>query len=110
MKCIPKYIILSLSIEKEKQDLQKQIDNFNMLISKDMTLIKNAQKKLYKNRKLVKQMIYKVDEYIEKDPSSPTNNSSSSSIFLLLNLGELIQNLSEKFMGYFITEKISKDR
>jgi hypothetical protein len=52
---IPKSVVLlSLSIELEKQELQKQIDNYNMLISKDMLLIKNRQKELYKNRKLEK--------------------------------------------------------
>jgi hypothetical protein len=36
MTYIYKSVLLLLSIEKEKQDLQKQIDNFNILISKDM--------------------------------------------------------------------------
>jgi hypothetical protein len=31
-----KFVQLSLNIEKEKQDLQKKIDNFNMLIFKDI--------------------------------------------------------------------------
>jgi hypothetical protein len=50
----PKSVLLSLNIKKENQDLQKQIDNFNILISKNISLIKNIQKELYKNRKLVK--------------------------------------------------------
>jgi hypothetical protein len=77
-----------------------------------MTLIKNTQKKLYKNRKIVKQMKYKLDKYIEKDLSIQTNNSSyssssssSSSTFSLLNPEELPQNWDEKFMRHFITEK-----
>jgi hypothetical protein len=59
-----------------------------MLISKEMSLIEDIQKELYKNRKLVKQLKYKLDEYNEKYPSIPTNNSSSSSCsftFSLLN-------------------------
>jgi hypothetical protein len=36
MKYMSKYILLSLSIEKEKQDLQKKMETFNMLISKDL--------------------------------------------------------------------------
>jgi hypothetical protein len=40
-----------LIIEKEKQDLQKQIDNFNTLISKNIPLIKNKQKELHKIEK-----------------------------------------------------------
>jgi hypothetical protein len=62
-----------------------------------MSLIKDRQKELYKNRKLVKRLKYKLDEYIEKDKSVPTNNSyssssSSSSSFSLLYPEELLQN------------------
>jgi hypothetical protein len=97
MKYTPKSDLLSLSAEKEKQDFLKQIGDFNKLISKNISFIKNSQKELYKNRKLVKKLKYKLDEYIEKNSSIPTNNSSSSP-FLLLNPEELPQNLSEKFM------------
>jgi hypothetical protein len=41
---------------KKKLDPQKQIDNYNMLISKDLSIIKNRKKELYKNRKIVIQM------------------------------------------------------
>jgi hypothetical protein len=80
-----------------------------MLISKDLSIIKNGQKELYKNRKIVKEMKYKLNEYIVKDPSLPTNtSSSSSSTFSLLNPKELPQNFDEKFMRRFITEKNHK--
>jgi hypothetical protein len=46
MKSTPKFLLSSLSIEKEKQDLQKQIDNCSMLISKDLSIIKNKQNQL----------------------------------------------------------------
>jgi hypothetical protein len=45
MKFTPKTILLSISIEKEKHNLQKQIDDFNVLTSKDVLFIKNEQKK-----------------------------------------------------------------
>jgi hypothetical protein len=45
---------LSISIEKEKQELQKQIDSYNLLISCDMSFIKDKQKEVNKNRKQVK--------------------------------------------------------
>jgi hypothetical protein len=75
-----------------------------MLISKDVSLIKDTEKELYKNRKLVKRLKYKLDEYVEKYLSVQTNNSSysssssssSSSTFLLLNPEEFPQNLDEK--------------
>jgi transcription initiation factor IIE alpha subunit len=56
-----------------------------------MSLIKNRQKELYKNRKIVKKLKYKLDEYTEKDLFISTNNSSSST-FSLLNPEELPQN------------------
>jgi hypothetical protein len=60
-----------------------------MLISKDLTIIKNTQKELYKNRKIAKQMKYEQDEYIEKIRQIPLN-------------------WKEKDMRYFIAEKIMK--
>jgi hypothetical protein len=50
MKYTPQSDLLSLSAEKEKQDLLMQIDNFNMLISKHPSIIKHKQKELYKNK------------------------------------------------------------
>jgi hypothetical protein len=48
----------------------------------------------------VKQLKYKLDEYIKKDPSIPTNNSPSSSSsppsFSLLNPEEILLNWNEK--------------
>jgi hypothetical protein len=41
MSFTPKIVLLSVSIEKEKQDLEKQIDNYNLLISNDMLFIKD---------------------------------------------------------------------
>jgi hypothetical protein len=49
IKSTPKTVILSLNIEKDKQDLQKQIDDFNVLISKDLLFIKDKQKEVRKN-------------------------------------------------------------
>jgi peptidoglycan hydrolase CwlO-like protein len=56
MDFTPKIVLLSVSIEKEKQELQKQIDNYNLLISENMSFIKDKQKELAKNRKEVKQL------------------------------------------------------
>jgi hypothetical protein len=38
MNYTPKSVLLSVSIEKEKNDFQKQIDDFNVLISKDVSI------------------------------------------------------------------------
>jgi hypothetical protein len=110
MKYTPKTVLLSLTGEKEKQDLLKQIDNYSMLISKNLSIIKNKQKKLYRNRKIVKQMNYKEDKYIVKHSSLQTNNYSSYSTFFLLNSEEIPLNLDEKSIRHIITEKIIKDR
>jgi hypothetical protein len=48
----PHNVLLSVNTEKEKQDLQKQIDNYNLLISNNMSFIKDKQKELAKNRKI----------------------------------------------------------
>jgi activator of HSP90 ATPase len=45
-----------------------------------MSFIKDKQKELAKNRKEVKQLKYKLDEYIQKDSYISINNSSSSSL------------------------------
>jgi hypothetical protein len=106
-------VLLSVSIEKEKQDLQKQIDNYNLLISNNMSFIKDKQKELAKNRKKVKQLKYKLDEIIQKDPYISMNNSSSTSLFSpssLLSPEELPQNWTEHQMREYITTNIIKDR
>jgi hypothetical protein len=54
MKFTHKTVILLLNIEKDKQDLQKQIDDFNTLISKDLLFIKDKQKEVRKNRNKLK--------------------------------------------------------
>jgi hypothetical protein len=61
MNFTPKAVLLSVTIEKEKQDLQKQIDNYNLLISNNISFIKDKQKELVKNRKEVKQLKCKLD-------------------------------------------------
>jgi hypothetical protein len=100
--------------KKKKKDLLKKIDNFNILISKDLSLIKDRQKELCKNRNPVNQMRYKLDEYFENHPSIPIINSSSSSSssskFSLLNSKEIPRNWNDKVILHFITEKIMKDR
>jgi peptidoglycan hydrolase CwlO-like protein len=70
-----------ISFEKEKHDLQKQIDDFNALISKDVSFIKDKQKEVNKNRRQVKKLKFKLDECSEKDPNISAKNSSSSSSF-----------------------------
>jgi hypothetical protein len=110
-------VLLSVSTEKEKQDLQKQIDNYNLLISNNMSFIKNKQKEPAKNRKQVKQLKYKLDEFVQKDPfismnyfsSFSSSSSSSSSTFLLLNLEELPINWTDEQMRDFIIKEIIKD-
>jgi hypothetical protein len=101
MNFTPHTVQLSVSIEQEKQDLQKQIDNYNLLISNDMSFIKDKQKE-------VKQLKYKLDEFIQKDPFISINNSystSSSSPYSLLSPEELPQNWSDKQMRDYITQK-----
>jgi hypothetical protein len=75
----PKTVLLSIGLEQEKEELQKQINNYNKLISENMTLIKNKQNENRKNRNEVKKLIRKLDEFIQKDPFILMNNSSSSS-------------------------------
>jgi hypothetical protein len=41
MDFTPHTVLLSLSIEKEKQDFWKQMDNYNFLISNNMSFIKD---------------------------------------------------------------------
>jgi hypothetical protein len=41
MNFTPHTVQLSISIEKEKQDLQKEINNYNLLISDNMSFIKD---------------------------------------------------------------------
>jgi hypothetical protein len=79
MNFTPHTVQLSISIEKEKQDPQKQIDNYNLLTADNMSFIKDKQKELAKNRKEVKQLTRKLDEYIQKNPFILMNNSSSTS-------------------------------
>jgi ribosomal protein L18E len=47
-------VLLLVSIEKENHDLQKQIDNYNLLISNNISFIKDIQKELAKIRREVK--------------------------------------------------------
>jgi hypothetical protein len=54
----PHTILLSVNLEKEKQDLQNQIDNYNLLISDNMSFTKDKQKELVETRKKVKQLKY----------------------------------------------------
>jgi hypothetical protein len=61
MKFTPKTVILSLNIKKDKQDLQKQIDDVNVLISKYLLFIKYKQNECRKNRNELKKLIYKLD-------------------------------------------------
>jgi hypothetical protein len=78
-----------------------------------MSFIKDKQKELAKNRKEVKQLKFKLDQYIQKDTYISINNSSStspSSPYSVLSPEELPQNLSDKEMRSFITNKIIKDR
>jgi hypothetical protein len=72
-------VLLSINLEKEKQELQKQIDNYNLLISQNMSFIKEKQNENRKNRKELKQLKYKLDKFIQKDPFISMNNSSSTS-------------------------------
>jgi hypothetical protein len=54
MNLTPHTVQLSISIEKEKQELQNQIDYYNLLISENTSFIKDKQKELPKNRKELK--------------------------------------------------------
>jgi hypothetical protein len=58
MKFTPQIILLSKSSEKEKQHLQKQIDNSNVLISIDLPFIKDKGKEVNKNGREVKKLKY----------------------------------------------------
>jgi hypothetical protein len=109
----PHTVQLSISIEKEKQELQKQIDNYNLLISENMSFIKDKQKELAKNRKEVKQLTYKLNEYTQKHPFISMNNSistSPSSPYSVLSPEELPSNWTHQQMRDFITKRIIKDR
>jgi hypothetical protein len=110
MKFTPQTVILSFDNEKEQQDLQKQRNDFNVLISKDLLFIKEKQKEVNKNRREVKKLTYKLDEYKQKDLFTLSNNSSSSSSSSLLDPNERPQNWTEKQMRDFITDKIINDR
>jgi hypothetical protein len=106
-------VLLSVTIEEEKQELQKQIDNYNQLISQNMSFIKNKQNENWKNRNEVKKLTYKLNESIQKDPFISMNNSSSispSSPYSVISLDERPLNWTEPEMRKFITEKIIKDR
>jgi hypothetical protein len=111
MNFTPHTVPLSINLEQEKEELQKQIDNYNLLISQNMSFIKDKQNENRKNRNEVKQLKYKLDEFIQKDPFISTSNSSStssSSPYSLLILEELPHNLSDKQMQEYITEKLLK--
>jgi hypothetical protein len=60
----------------------------------------------------VKDLKYKLDEYIQKAPFISMNNSSStsSSPYLVLNPEQLPKNWTDKEMREFIIKKIIKDR
>jgi hypothetical protein len=76
-----------------------------------MSFIKDKQKQLAKNRKEVKQLKYKLEEFVQKNPFTSMNNSSStssSSPYSLLSPEELPQNWSDKQMREFITKRSSK--
>jgi hypothetical protein len=98
---------------KKKNKSFKQIDDYNRLISENMTFIKDKQNENRKNRNEVKKLTYKLNESIQKDPFISMNNSSSTSFsspYSVLNPKELPQNWTEQEMRKFITEKIIKDR
>jgi hypothetical protein len=106
MDFTPHTVLLSGSIKKKKkQYLQKQIDNYYLLISSDMSFIFDKHKELNKNR-------IQLDEFVQKDPFISINNSSStsSSPYSVLNPEELPQNWSDKQIREFITKRIIKDR
>jgi hypothetical protein len=113
MKFTPKTVTLSLNIEKNKQNLQKQIDDFNVLISKDLLFIKDKQKEVKNNRNELKRLKCKLDKCVQKDPFILSNNSSSSSSTSSSSsslLDDLPQNWTEEQMQQFITEKIIQDK
>jgi peptidoglycan hydrolase CwlO-like protein len=85
-------------LKKEKQNLQKQIDNFNVLIFKDLLFIKDKRKEVNKNRREVKKLKYKLDEYVQKElfVSSTNFSFSSSSSSSLLSKEEFPQNWIEQ--------------
>jgi hypothetical protein len=64
-----------------------------------MSFIKDKQSELRKNRREVKKLTYKLNEFIQKDPFILMNNSSSSSPYSVL-----------KQMREFIANKLIKDR
>jgi hypothetical protein len=89
MNFTPHTVLLSINLEQEKEELQKQIDNYNKLF------IKEKQNENRKNRNEVKKSVYKLNEFIQNDPFISMNSSSStspSSPYWLLSPEELPSN------------------
>jgi hypothetical protein len=107
MNFTPHTVLLSINLQQEKEELQKQIDNYNLLISQNMSFIKDKQNENRKNRNEVKKLTYRLNESIQKDPFISMNNSSStyhSYPYSVLNPDERPLNWTKQEIRKFITE------